>query len=58
MQFNLGIQYSYISKDSTEIVSKNVWTMIDQCQTKRNSWLSREISLFDRIYLTKIELIR
>ncbi|KAF7650888.1 hypothetical protein LDENG_00119260 [Lucifuga dentata] len=48
----LGI---FISKDSTESENNNIWKIINECQTKLNSWLLRDISLSGRIFLTKLE---
>uniref|UniRef100_A0A3P9J195 Reverse transcriptase domain-containing protein n=1 Tax=Oryzias latipes TaxID=8090 RepID=A0A3P9J195_ORYLA len=48
----LGI---YINKDQKIGQSRNVGEKLDECKTRLNMWLQRDISLLGRIYLTKME---
>lgn len=33
----------------------NLWKVVDNCQSKLNLWLLRDISLLGRIFLTKMD---
>lgn len=50
----LGI---HITKDSASLNNPNIWNNLDKCKTYLNLWSQRDISIFGRIFLTKMECV-
>jgi len=48
----LGIS---ISKDEVMMEKQNVWNRWDECKGRLDAWMQRDLSIFGRIYLTKME---
>lgn len=44
-----------ISKDDTVSEQKNIWVNIDKCKSILNRWSQRDLSIFGRILLTKMD---
>uniref|UniRef100_A0A3B3IJR3 Reverse transcriptase domain-containing protein n=1 Tax=Oryzias latipes TaxID=8090 RepID=A0A3B3IJR3_ORYLA len=47
----------HITKNKTDLEKLNVWDKLEKCSTLLNNWAQRDLSIFGRILLTKIESI-
>ncbi|KAJ0006118.1 hypothetical protein NQD34_013391 [Periophthalmus magnuspinnatus] len=50
----LGMQ---ITKDKNDLEKLNIWDKLQTCTTSLNNWAQRDLSIFGRILLTKMESI-
>ena len=44
-----------ISKDNTTTEKMNIWNNVDKCKSILNRWLQRDISIFGRVLLSKMD---
>ncbi len=45
----------HISKDNKLSESLNIWSKMHECTSRFDRWLNRDLSLLDRIYITRME---
>lgn len=45
------------TKNYVDRENENIWKVVDNCQSKLNLWLLRDVSLLGRVFLTKMESI-
>ena len=47
----------HITKDNKSLEKLNCWNILDKCKLNLNLWSQRDISIFGRTFLTKMECL-